>query len=224
MKPKIHVVVHVRSASQACGQVIAAVDAGVDGVWLIDHAGDHRDLLSLTRLVRGSLPSLWLGVNYLDLSVDRASALVDDGVNGLWSDNAHVHLDDDHEIAERARALRSAREWDGLYFGGVAFKGQRIETDLEGAVERAVPYVDVLTTSGTATGVAAPEEKIRRMHAALGGRRPLAVASGITPENVESYLPYVDYLMVNTGVSRNFYELDPDKLARLVEAVRSWPR
>lgn len=222
--PKIHIVVHVLGSDQAAEQVKVACDAGVDGVWLIDHANDHRTLANIAWLVRGVFPDLWIGVNFLDQRVDYAMSTVDDRIDGLWSDNAHVHPDDDIKVAERARALRVGRGWKGLYFGGVAFKGQRLEGDVAAAAERAVGLVDVVTTSGAATGVSAPEEKVRLMHEALRGRRPLALASGITPENVEVYLPYVDYLMVATGVSRNFHELDSAKVEKLVSRVRSWSR
>lgn len=222
MTAKIHIVVHVLNLKQACEQVSIAHDAGVDGVWLIDHAGGHRDLLSLTGVVRAAFPDFWVGVNFLDLRIDDAMGIVDDRVNGLWSDNAHVHLGDDLKVAERAQELRVARGWQGLYFGGTAFKGQRNEHDVGAAAERAVPFVDVVTTSGAATGVSAPESKVRQMHAALGGRRPLALASGITPDNVETYLPYVSFLMVATGVSRSFHELEPSEVGRLVDRVRGW--
>ncbi len=222
MLPKIHIVVHVLGSTQAQEQVRIARDAGADGVWLIDHANDFRTLSNIVWLVRGAFPDFWLGVNFLDQRVDYATSMVDDRINGLWSDNAHVHPDDDIKIAERAKALRVGRGWKGLYFGGVAFKGQSIEHDVAAAAERAADLVDVVTTSGAATGVSAPEEKVRLMHEALRGRRPLALASGITPDNVEIYLPYTDYLMVATGVSRNFHELDPAKVERLVGRVRAW--
>lgn len=222
MLPKVHIVVHVLNAKQAREQVALARDAGVDGVWMIDHAGDHARLLDLATTIRESFPDLWLGVNFLDLRVDDAMGVVGDQFDGLWSDNAHVHPDDDLQIAERARAARQGQRWSGLYFGGVAFKGQRLERDVAAAAERAAPFVDVVTTSGMATGVSAPADKVRRMHEALGGRRPLALASGITPENVEVYLPYVEYLMIATGVARSFHELDPRKIEKLVERVRAW--
>ena len=44
---------------------------------------------------------------------------------------------------------------------------------------------------------------------------PLAIASGITPENVLEYVAYVDYFLVATGISRDFHHLDPEKMAAL---------
>ena len=54
------------------------------------------------------------------------------------------------------------------------------------------------------------------------GDTPLAIASGITPENVEEYLPYADSLLVATGISNGFTELDPLRVRSLVERVRAF--
>ncbi len=51
---------------------------------------------------------------------------------------------------------------------------------------------------------------------------PLAIASGVTPENVSDYLDIADCFLVATGISRNFSELDAEKLRRLLDRVRSF--
>jgi len=53
------------------------------------------------------------------------------------------------------------------------------------------------------------------------GDHPLAIASGITPENVGTFLPYVDYVLCATGISDDFHNLNPDRVRQLVETVRS---
>ncbi|MCD8309993.1 MAG: hypothetical protein LUB83_02070 [Prevotellaceae bacterium] len=50
----------------------------------------------------------------------------------------------------------------------------------------------------------------------------LAIASGITPQNVTDYLPYVDYYLVATGISDSFTEINPDKLRQLLANVKAW--
>jgi uncharacterized protein len=81
--------------------------------------------------------------------------------------------------------------------------------------------MDVVTTSGAGTGQAAHLEKISAMKAALGDL-PLAIASGITPENVRDYLPISDCYLVATGLGDSFEELNPDRVAALVDGVRDW--
>ena len=80
--------------------------------------------------------------------------------------------------------------------------------------------MDVITTSGVATGHAAELKKIAMFRAAIGDR-PLAIASGITPENAVSFSE-VDCFMVATGINKknNFYELDRSRLARMMKVTR----
>ncbi|MEO7729932.1 MAG: hypothetical protein ABIY55_03095 [Kofleriaceae bacterium] len=58
------------------------------------------------------------------------------------------------------------------------------------------------------------------MREAIGPEGAIALASGITPENVGTYLPYVDAFLVGTGIEARFGVLDRDKLAALLEAAR----
>jgi predicted TIM-barrel enzyme len=53
------------------------------------------------------------------------------------------------------------------------------------------------------------------------GDTPLAVASGITPENVDQFLPYVDCFMVSTGISKSFHDLDPVKTHQLATLINA---
>jgi hypothetical protein len=46
-----------------------------------------------------------------------------------------------------------------------------------------------------------------------------ALASDVTPDNVGEYAPYVDCLMVATGISSSFDTLDPVLVARLASRL-----
>ena len=119
-------------------------------------------------------------------------------------------------------AARTASGWDGLYFGGTAFKKQReVDPSRYGdAAREACPFMDVITTSGVATGQEADLGKIETFRAAIGDR-PMALASGISPENAEAYAD-VDCFMVATGINvpGNFYDIDPGRLAELMSITR----
>lgn len=125
--------------------------------------------------------------------------------------------------ANRIRNARDGGSWKGLYFGGVAFKGQRHvpDSDLGKAASIATHYMDVVTTSGRATGVAASTKKIEDMRAGCGNVA-MALASGITPSNAADYLLLVDCFMVATGISPpgDFYNFDPVQLRVLVQSTR----
>ncbi len=81
-------------------------------------------------------------------------------------------------------------------------------------------FMDVVTTSGPGTGHAVHVDKIRAMKEALG-QFPLAIASGITAENVQDYLPWSDCYLVATGISKSFVELDPILVKALIARVRN---
>ncbi|MEK9710633.1 MAG: adenine phosphoribosyltransferase, partial [Alphaproteobacteria bacterium] len=81
-------------------------------------------------------------------------------------------------------------------------------------------FMDVGTTSGIATGNAADISKITTFRAALPDT-PIALASGITPDNAAEYA-MVDCFMVATGINitDDFYNIDPEKLGLLISACR----
>ena len=145
--------------------------------------------------------------------------------------------------------------WNGLYFGGVCFKKQkqvapeswqiaaqraaefsvlsRRKFEDEDAItnrRRTFPYfhgayMDVVMTSGAATGVSADLEKIEKMRKGVGRAKPLGLASGVTPENIGVYLGEgVDVVLVATGVSSSFHELSEEKLGNLLAAALEWDR
>jgi len=214
-------VIHVASATQALRNVEIARHANVDGVFLINHAMSSTELLSIHQRVVAEHRDWWVGVNCLDLSPLEVIQRVDDTVAGVWVDNAMI--DENAERQPEADALlvaRKERAWPGLYFGGVAFKYQRAVEDLAKAATKAARYMDVVTTSGPGTGHAASPEKLRIMKRALGDH-PLAIASGITPENVGDYLESTDCFLVATGISKSFEELDAARVQALVHRIRN---
>lgn len=230
--PAVLPVIHVRDAGQACRNAAIAIEAGAQGVFLINHDFDHEALLPILREVRIRFPSLWLGVNFLAVTGRVAfpvlGQLQDDGVeiDAYWADDAcideHAAAGDQAEAAAIA-AARSASAWQGLYFGGTAFKKQRPvdPRDYERAAQVAAGWMNAVTTSGVATGKAAHREKIAAFRRGCGDA-PLALASGVTPENALDYAADVDAMLVATGINRSgdFYEIDPGKLQRLVLVTR----
>ena len=56
----------------------------------------------------------------------------------------------------------------------------------------------------------------------MKGNRPLALASGVTPENIDTFLPYAHCFLAATGVSRSFRMLAPEKVKLLAEKIRAY--
>lgn len=214
-------VIHVVDTSQALRNAEIAGSAGADGIFLINHDLPHTTLLEIYAAVSATFSGWWIGVNCLDLDTGDVFRHVGRGMAGVWTDNALIneHCNEQPE-ADAVQQIQRTHDWHGLYFGGVAFKYQREVTDVERAARVAARYMDVVTTSGPATGQAAAPDKIRRMKAAIGDH-PLAIASGITPENVTDYLAFADCFLVATGICKRIDELDNSRVLSLIQIVRS---
>jgi hypothetical protein len=213
-------VIHVETEAQALRNAGIAFSANADGIFLINHTIRATVLLDIFSAVAAEFPSGWIGLNCLDLSPREVFRCIPARVDGVWVDNAMIdERSGDQSPAEQIIRVQKETGFSGLYFGGVAFKYQRHVEDLGPAARKAAALMDVVTTSGAGTGVAAFVEKIRVMKEALGSF-PLALASGVTPENVTEYLPYSDCYLVATGISKSFTELDPPKVRQLVRGVR----
>ena len=217
-------IVHVSTHDQAARNVRIARDAGTDGAFLISHGSvSDSELFDIYLRIADENKGFWLGVTCLGWGADELFTRATDRVAGVWIDDALIDESrPEQPTAERILEVQKSVGWNGLYFGGVAFKYQRPVRNLSNAARNAVPYMDVVTTSGPGTGKAAAPEKIRTIKKAIGDT-PLAIASGVTPENVPDYLPWADCFLVATGISYTFDELDPDRVRDLVQVVRSWP-
>src|SRR5574342_153790 len=216
-------VVHTISREEALAAVRVACDAGIKGLFLIDQGMSEREVLALVREVKERYPSLWVGINLLSRAPAEVLAAAIDtggGIDGIWSDNAGIDERTAHAHAKAFVAARRAADCSGLYFGGVAFKYQRpiATADLPRVGSAAVPYMDVVCTSGPGTGHAANIEKVRALREGIG-RHAMALASGVTPENVREYMPYVQAFLVGTGIESRIGVLEPRKIAALVRAM-----
>ena len=221
-------VVHPVSWDQALASTQIAVDAGVKGIFLINQGLSSDEVLRLILEVRKRHPSLWVGLNLLGHSpaqvLERGLAACEGRLDGIWSDNANIDEAAPAAAQPVAEAFLAARQrlgWNGLYFGGVAFKYQRdvAAEQLPGATRLAAGFMDVICTSGPGTGQHADPTKLAAMRGAVGGGVALALASGVTAENVGHYLPHVNAYLVGTGIEQAFGVLDPLKVAALHRAI-----
>lgn len=215
-------VVHVETLEQTLKNAQVARDAGCDGVFLISMRGmGHYELWRIHSFIAKQIPNWWIGINYLGVRARHVFYYVDDQVSGVWVDNANI--DERMEVQDEAKRIlraRNANSWSGLYFGGVDFKYQRPAQYKAQAAKIAAEYMDVVTTSGLGTGLAADVEKIKTMKEAIG-THPLAIASGISPENVGSYLEYADCFLVATSLLiPHTGDFDPHRVSALMSSVR----
>jgi hypothetical protein len=199
-------VIHVESLDQAIRNINTCISAGADGCFLINHVISREELITIAKECRRLFPDYWLGIN--DLSVRAVDDLGDLlFLDGLWTDQAFNLFD--------------SFKYDGLYFGGVAFKYQPIEKDLKGACEAAITSMNVVTTSGPSTGFAPEIKKIREMREYLGSHI-LAIASGLDFVNVVDYIYDADIFMLSSSICKNDENIDLTALEAFISTVRRY--
>lgn len=208
-------VIHHLDAATTRDQVDLALNAGADGVFLISHDGRDAELLELVPKLREACGNFWLGVNLLS-ERDPAAAYrmaATAGFDGVWLDYCGVdslgaNVQALHLARSRRRTSLGLRRLD--VFASVAFKYQAPEPRPALAALNALTLGFVPTTSGPATGEAPELSKVRAMWDEADGT--LAVASGLTPDNVASFAPYLSHALVATGVSRDAHHFDAELL------------
>lgn len=226
--PVVLPVIHVLESARTADNIAKVIEGGAQGCFLINHDFEKERLIPILRDMRRMYPSLWMAVNFLAVTGREAFPILGElqaegcMVDAYWADDACINEDGENSEATAIAQARARSGWDGLYFGGTAFKKQReVDAGRYGdAARHACGFMDVITTSGVATGQEADLGKIEIFRDAIGDR-PLALASGITPQNAMSYRD-VDCFLVATGINEpgNFYDIDLDRLKSLTALCR----
>lgn len=209
-KLEIIPVIHIQNYEQVLTNVRICVDVGIEKVMLICMSGNDYLTEESHKIVVSQYPDLWVGCNFLGKgAIEALSTFQGDG---LWTDQTITK--------ER---LGDKRKFSGLYFGGVAFKYQTQPEDFVSAAVEAKECIDVVTTSGIATGRAADLSKLQAMRAAIGDH-PFAVASGVSEDNIGHYNGLLDYVLVATSITAcngGLEFIQPAKLEALKNKIKS---
>lgn len=215
MSPKIYPVIHYLDRETAFSEAQKAIDAGADGIFLINHQGDDMELLSVACAIKIKHAQFPVGVNFLSMTgLDAAIMARKFGLPMVWGDDLGVDSKGltDLGLSVQAQKVAGADGFD--VFASVAFKYRPHEPNPELAAKNALAAGFIPTTSGSGTGSAPELTKIIAMSTATGG--VLAVASGMTPENVSDFAPYLSHILVATGVEIDAHRMDVDKLKLLI--------
>jgi hypothetical protein len=251
-KKKLIIVLHlideagITVPDRAVQQARIAFDARADGVFIIiGEAGISIDEVidSYTR-VREVFPDKFIGVNFLaDASISGNRIPLD--ADALWTDFGVDRAGPNPRLQQLASILKQ-RNWQGLLFGGFFFKGydQRLPEDAARCEAFANiakrEGIHVLTTSGPGTAQPIEVEQLSKIHLASKGA-PIGLASGVDMDNLDGFLPYVDFFIVGSGVeceaadeqTRTFYReaglpraiqvgcLDKARIAELAEKIHA---
>lgn len=224
-------VIHVLDVAQTSNNIEIALETGVAGIFLINHDFPIEPFLPIVRTIRERYPDLWLGLNFLAVTGEHAfpvlGKLHNEGcrIDAYWADDACVdeHATLEHQTqAIKIQQVRESCEWDGFYLGGTCFKKQReVSPEHYGlSANLATKFMDAVCTSGYATGIEAETGKIEVFREHIG-EHVLALASGISPDNAQTYSD-VDCFMVATGINLegDFYNIDKHRLTQLLTITR----
>ena len=209
---KVFAVVHINDRSTPVDQAHIALELAADGVFLISHGGGAGEVMGVLGQLRSTHNDAFIGVNLLGHSSLGAMRRVHENLlrtecftDAVWSDDIR---NDDGSPSAAMRYKVEYPELSGVkLFGGVAFKYTVTYTDdpdtAAGEAADLEPFVDVVTTSGPGTGVAAPPRKIAAMKQVID--KPLAIASGVDAANIGDYAGIVDCVLVASSVETEPY-------------------
>ena len=214
---KTYPVIHFSNRELALEQVALAQGAGASGVFLISHYGNDAELVNVACEAKQLHPDFAIGINLLSKApLEAARRALEAELDMVWADSMGV---DSRGLRVEGSALAELAKTNPRlqFFASVAFKYREPEFYPALAAQEATKAGFIATTSGAATGSAPEVSKIASMFAAAGGR--LAVASGMTPENVSSFVPFLSHILVATGVSIDEFRIDEAKLKLFIANV-----
>ncbi|MDO9099680.1 MAG: hypothetical protein Q7V53_02900 [Caldisericota bacterium] len=202
-------------------QVDLARICGADGVFVISHHGNDDELVQVAAVAKGLYPDFKIGINLLsEGALTACKKAADAKLDMVWADDMGVDSTGGNTMADSLS--RFAREFPAIQlFASVAFKYRPHEPNPSLAAKNAQQLGFVPTTSGSATGSAPEVQKIVDMHLATDGQ--LAIASGMSPENVSDFAPYLSHILVATGVGLDEHRIDPQKLNQLIVNSKAAP-
>jgi len=211
-------VIHILNEEQVLRNADLVFSCDVPGIFLIDMSGADSSTIQLAKTVKLAYPSKKIGVNMLSYRDNLLSLKAAESANldMVWIDNPGLSSDSENPNAKAIANIDTSVK----IFGSVAFKTQRYEPSPEIAAKKAFDFGWVPTTSGVSTGVAADLDKIKRMSSVIPNS--LAIASGITPNNISNYIAFADYFLVATGLqNESFYEFDDTKVKKIMSFINS---
>jgi hypothetical protein len=207
MNKRLIPVIHLIDLERLILNIETCLSLGVNNVFIINHQSDWNDLLNKTSEVKKLYPELWIGLNFLDLEPREVSKMyIPFKVDAFWFD--------------KSLQLNEAYKKDKEIFSGINFKYQKQFTgyQLDYMVDIIKLTSTVACTSGVGTGKEANQERVKELKEKLGDF-PLALCSGVSSNNIRSYLPYVDDFLVASSITNHHEIIQPHLLKELIDKM-----
>lgn len=228
------VALHATSLQHAMKNAEIAFDNWAHGVAVVTHAIKPELGIMISSMIKDIFKTKKVLLNIRQREPKKIFKTLEQikylEIDGIRTDKAMIYGIDwirhnEKNYADKVVELqkRINRKW--LYFWWVDFKHQRPipENELAWAVAQAKRYLDVITTSGVSTGISADSSKVQKIKL-LAENHPVALASGVTPENIKDYIEHTDISIVATGISKDYRNLDPKKVAELAKTIGIYNR
>ena len=223
------VALHSKNLEHALEGADIAYSNGADGVALVTHAITPEEGITIITKIKEKYPHQQAIINILQYDPLVVFSLLQDiNIDGVRTDRANIYgVDTEDEtmkwFAPKLSEVRAITNPDAVYFWPLNFKHQLQipEENLWFAIAEAKKYLDVITTSGDATGISAEAGKVRFIKS-LAKDHPVGLASGITPDNIGEYIDHHDISIVASGISKDYWNLDPKKVSELAAYIQKY--
>lgn len=197
---------------------------GADAI--VFESGDYKKLNEVLGEIRKKYPDKVLGVNFLgpDENLytykETFELAKKHRLQIAWTDFSGVDLI--HEAPEvNLHDIEANKPADVFYVSGIHMKYSTLKDPsktIEKSATQAMGWVDGIVITGPKTGVATDPERAKNTRLVIGNY-PMGAGSGVSPENVGTILPYIDYVLVNTSISDANHRIIGDKVRALRAAM-----
>lgn len=216
----VYPVIHHRDDDLTIDQTFMAHEAGADGVFLISHYQQNKEISKLVPYLKNNNDRTFkIGLNLLgESNLSAFYGANDVYADMLWLDSPGINSAGIDHFMYKFEHLRKNFAPKMEVFSSVAFKYQPIELYPKKAVELCHVMGYTPTTSGPATGEPPTVDKIKNMHIP---DRSLGIASGLSLDNILDFKPYITHALVSSSVSKNEFEFDFEILSAFVAKAKN---
>jgi BtpA family len=222
---KIWVVGYMNAGLAECLQDLEnSFNNGADAIVFEGH--DYKKMDGLFTEIRKKYPTQVIGVDFLgpDENLYTYKETFDlakkHKLQIAWTDFSGV---DQIKEANDANLhdIQANTDPNIFYVSGVHMKYSNLmdaNKTIEKSALQAMGFVDGIILTGPKTGVAADPEKAIRVKKVVHDY-PVGLASGVSAENIKPFLPYIDFVLVNTSIADKNHRIIPDKVKALRKAM-----
>ena len=197
---------------------------GADAVVL--ESGDYKKLDETIGALKKKFPKKVLGVNFLGPDEklftykETFELAKKHDLQIAWTDFSGVDQINEAKDESLHDILNSKPE-NVFYVSGIHMKYSTLKNPnkaIELSALQAMGWVDGIVITGPKTGVATDPDRARRARSVIG-QYPMGAASGVSSENVNTILPYIDFVLVNSSIADKNHRVIGEKVKELRKAL-----